>query len=194
MTASVELNREFVRRGLRSEFIATGQTGILLSGRGIAVDAVLSDYVAGAIETEIEQRGLSADYFHIEGQGALTHQGYSGVTAGLLHGVMPDAMILVHHPIRKTDHYGRLLGDLPEVIALHEQFILPFKKSRVAGVAINAAMMTQSQTTAAVREIERITGLPAADVLSPAVGTLAEALLDELHHQEDLENRRMREQ
>jgi uncharacterized NAD-dependent epimerase/dehydratase family protein len=193
MTASFELNREFLRRGLRSEFIATGQTGILLSGKGIAVDAAPSDYIAGAIETEIEGRGMSAEYFHVEGQGALTHQGYSAVTAGLLHGVMPDAMILVHHPVRKTDDYGRPLDNLAEMIALYERFVLPFKVSNIAGIAVNSAMMTAAQRHEAVGDIERVTGLPAADVLSPDVVKLADALVEIVRRPQETEKRRTKE-
>lgn len=177
MTASLELHREFRRRGLKSDFIATGQTGILLSGKGIAVDHLLSDFVAGAIELEIEKSiALGHEYIVVEGQGALTHQGYSAVTLGLLHGVMPDAMILVHHPLRGTDDYGFPLHDIPMFIRLHESVVGLFKRSKVVGVAVNSVMMTSQQTTAAVREIERQTGLPAADVLTPGVAKLADAL------------------
>lgn len=177
MTASLELHREFLRRGLKSDFVATGQTGILVSGRGIAVDHLLSDFVAGAIEREIEKSIVQGhEYIVVEGQGALTHQGYSAVTLGLLHGVMPDAMILVHHPARGTDDYGFPLNDIPMFIRLHESTVGLFKQSKVVGVAVNSVMMTSHQTTAAIREIERQTGLPAADVLTPDVVKLADAL------------------
>jgi len=181
MTASLELHREFVRRGLKSDFIATGQTGILLSGKGIAVDHLLSDFVAGAIELEIERSiAQGHEYIVVEGQGALTHQGYSAVTLGLLHGVMPDAMILVHHPARGTDDYGFPLNDLPMFIRLHETMVGIFKRTKVVGVAVNSAMMTHHQTDVAIREIERQTGLPAADVLTPDVAKLGDAILEAL--------------
>jgi len=181
MTASLELHNEFLRRGITSDFVATGQTGILLAGRGVAVDAVPGDYIAGAIETELSERDMEAGFLHVEGQGALTHQGYSAVTAGLLHGVMPDAMILVHHPARRRDDYGRSLDDLPGIIALYEAFVQPFRRSKVAGIAVNPALMTGAETAAAMEDIRQSTGLPVANVRTPGIGLLADALLEYLH-------------
>lgn len=178
MTASYELHREFIRRGLQSDFIATGQTGMLLSGRGFAVDSIISDYVAGGIEHEIERRcAEGSQYIHVEGQGSLTHQGYSSVTLGLIHGTMPDAMIMVHHPVRRQDDYGFDITDLEKLIHLNEMLVEPFRESRVVGIAVNTAMMTKHQVEIAIRDLEDQTGLPAADVLSPAVGKLADALV-----------------
>ena len=179
MTASLELHREFVRRGLKSGFVATGQTGILLAGNGVAIDSIISDYVAGAIELEVE-KSISGghEFIHVEGQGSLTHQGYSSVTLGLMHGVMPDAMIMVHHPARHVDDYGFSIDTIQQLINLHEMMLNPFKESKVVGIAVNTVMMTAQQSEAAVRELEQLTGLPVADVLTPAVGKLADALLE----------------
>ncbi|MBI3193771.1 MAG: DUF1611 domain-containing protein, partial [Ignavibacteriae bacterium] len=150
MTASLELHREFVRRGLKSDFLATGQTGMLLSGRGFAVDSIISDYVAGGIEHEIEKRiSEGAEFIHVEGQGSLTHQGYSSVTLGLMHGTMPDAMIMVHHPVRVEDDYGFPMSDVKKLNALHEMILEPFRESKVVGIAVNTAMMTKQQVDVA---------------------------------------------
>jgi len=179
MTASLELDREFSRRGLRSAFVATGQTGMLLAGGGVAVDSVISDYVAGAIELEVDRAAASGhDYIHVEGQGSLTHQGYSAVTLGLMHGVMPDAMILVHHPLRPADAYGLPLDDVPRMIALHEMMLSPFKTSKVVGIAVNAVGMTPGELERSLRDLELETHLPAADVLTGGAGKLAGALLE----------------
>ncbi len=183
MTASVELHREFLRRGLRSEFVATGQTGILLSGEGVAVDSVLSDYVSGAVEYEIDRRASrNSDFIHVEGQGSLTHQGYSAVTLGLLHGVMPDAMVMVHHPRRHLDDYGLRIDDLRKIIELHEAIVAPFKTSRVAGIALNGATMTEGEINEARHRIEEETGLTAVDVLTPDVCRLADAVIRTIEH------------
>jgi uncharacterized NAD-dependent epimerase/dehydratase family protein len=181
MTAALELHHEFQRRTLKSDFVATGQTGILLSGKGVAVDSVPSDFVAGAVELEIEKSvALGNALIIVEGQGSLTHQGYSGVTLGLLHGVMPDAMILVHHPARTFDDYGLRLNQLTRFIRLHEAVVEPFKVSKVAGVALNTVGMTQEEVNRAVTSIEEETGLPAGDVLvPPGRKKLADAAL---HH------------
>jgi uncharacterized NAD-dependent epimerase/dehydratase family protein len=181
MTASLELHREFERRGLNSDFVATGQTGILLSGRGIAVDSIISDYVAGSIEYEVEQRVKEwKQFIHVEGQGSLTHQGYSSVTLGLMHGVMPDAMIMVHHPLRREDDYGFPIDDVNKLIKLHEDILAPFKASKVVGIAINTAMMTAQQVEESMRTLESETGLPVANVLTPDVAKLVDALMEYL--------------
>ncbi|MBI5214381.1 MAG: DUF1611 domain-containing protein [Ignavibacteriae bacterium] len=179
MTASLELQREFVRRGLKSDFVATGQTGMLLSGRGFAVDSIISDYVAGGIEHEIELRcAEGAEFVHVEGQGSLTHQGYSSVTLGLMHGTMPDAMIMVHHPIRQVDDYGFPISDVKKLITLHEMILEPFRKSKIVGIAVNTAMMTKQQVEKSIKELEEQTGLPAANVLGDGVKKLTDVLID----------------
>jgi len=177
MTAALELHREFLRREKKSDFVATGQTGILLSGKGIAVDHLISDFVAGAIEMEVD-KSTAADheYIFVEGQGALTHQGYSSVTLGLMHGVMPDAMVLVHHPARTTDDYGFPTNNLKEIIHLHQELIRPFKETKVIAIAVNTVMMTAQQNFQAIRDIEDETGLPAGNVLTADVGKLADAV------------------
>jgi uncharacterized NAD-dependent epimerase/dehydratase family protein len=177
MTASLELHREFSRRGLKSDFVATGQTGILLSGKGIAVDSVISDYVAGAIELAVEKSvAAGSEFIHVEGQGSLTHQGYSAVTLGLMHGVMPDAMIMAHHPARIADDYGFRIDDLKRLIELHEIILEPFKRSRVVGIAVNPVGMNAREIAAAKRKLEDQTGLPVADVLADGPAILADAL------------------
>ncbi|MBS4028572.1 MAG: DUF1611 domain-containing protein [Ignavibacteriales bacterium] len=181
MTASLELHREFLKRKLKSDFVATGQTGILLSGRGIAIDSVVSDFVAGAIEKEIDNRvAEGAEYIHVEGQGSLTHQGYSSVTLGLLHGVMPDAMILVHHPIREKDDYGFSITNVKKIIKLHEQILSPFKKSKVVGIAMNTVNMSPKQIREAKKKLESETNLPVADVLTYEIKEFSNVLFDEI--------------
>lgn len=179
MTASLELHRAFLNRGLKSDFVATGQTGILLSGKGIAIDSLVGDYIAGAIETEVDKSIQAGnEYIHIEGQGSLTHQGYSSVTLGLMHGVMPDAMIMVNHPIRHFDDYGFGIDNLKQLINLHEMILQPFKKSKVIGIAVNTVKMNQQEIIEAFKTIENQTGLPAADVLTPDVKKLADTLIN----------------
>jgi uncharacterized NAD-dependent epimerase/dehydratase family protein len=178
MTASLELHREFLRRGVSSEFIATGQTGMLLSGNGVAVDSVVSDYIAGAIETEIEKsvaRGF--EYLHVEGQGSLTHQGYSGVTLGLMHGVMPDALVLVHQPARTVDDYGFRIDDLRTQIELHESVLAPFRESKVVAIAINTLGLSSNVIEQTRQRLEAETGLPAGNVLTSDVERLADAIM-----------------
>src|SRR5436309_3668257 len=96
MTASLEIVTALRRMGEKAAFVATGQTGIAIAGEGIAVDAVVADFVAGATERMVCDAAEGADWVIVEGQGSLTHPGFSGVTLGLLHGAAPDAMVLCH--------------------------------------------------------------------------------------------------
>src|SRR5207247_44968 len=97
MTVSLELDREARRRGLASQFVPTGQTGIAIAGWGISVDAVVADFVAGAAERlVVEGASRGGELLWVEGQGALVHPAYSGVTLGLVHGSAPHAFVLCH--------------------------------------------------------------------------------------------------
>ena len=96
MTASLELVEAAQETGVNAEFVATGQTGIVIAGRGIAVDRVISDFVSGAAEQLVLESDPSSDVLMIEGQGGLWHPAYSGVTLALLHGSAPESLVLVH--------------------------------------------------------------------------------------------------
>ena len=93
MTAQLQLVDKLNARGVKTRFVATGQTGIFIEGWGIAVDAVVADFIAGAAEQITVQGAKDADVVLVEGQGSINHPGYSGVTLGLLHGSCPDALI-----------------------------------------------------------------------------------------------------
>jgi uncharacterized NAD-dependent epimerase/dehydratase family protein len=178
MTVTLELQRELLKRNRNAVFVATGQTGIILSGRGIAVDSVISDFIAGSIEKEIEDSIESnTEYVLVEGQGSLTHQGYSGVTLGLLHGTMPDAMIMCHMAGRNIDQdYNRPLVAMRELIMLHERLVSYFKPSKVIGIGLNTVGMTEDEALAYMRRMENETGLPAADPYRFGGGLLADAI------------------
>src|SRR5207249_12033909 len=100
MTASLEIVQALARAGHRAAFVATGQTGIAIAGNGISVDAVVADFIAGAAERMVCDAAGSSDWVVVEGQGSLTHPGFSGVTLGLLHGSAPDALLLCHDASR----------------------------------------------------------------------------------------------
>lgn len=190
MTTLFEVQKEFLNRGLKTDFVATGQTGILIRGRGIAVDSIISDYVAGSIEREIDQSASEGfEYIFVEGQGALTHAGYSGVTLGLIHGTMPDAMILCHQPTRLKDDYGFMLPELNRIVQLHEDLVKFFKETKVVGIGINSVGLTDAESREAAEKIERETGLPASDALRFGGAKLAEALIHYLGVKQLVESR-----
>src|SRR6185437_12289965 len=135
MTVSLELDLEARSRGIRSEFVPTGQTGIAIAGWGIAVDAVVADFIAGAAERlVVEGHERGGDLLLVEGQGSLLHPAYSGVTLGLVHGSAPHTFVLCHQAgATEIDGWpGHALPSLADLVTLHETISLPRRKARVA--------------------------------------------------------------
>jgi len=164
MVTAYELRDTASKAGLDAAFVATGQTGIMLEGWGIAIDHVLSDFTAGAVEMLVEQVAHRQICF-IEGQGSIAHPGYSGVTLSLLHGACPDVMVVCHRPNRDV-HSGWAdcpVAPVAEQIALYEKVLEPLYPAKVVAVALNTVGMPDE---AAVRTLETITnqtGLPTTD-------------------------------
>jgi uncharacterized NAD-dependent epimerase/dehydratase family protein len=183
MTAALQVREALAARGARVGFAATGQTGILIEGWGIAVDAVVADFIGGAAERLVLQAAEGNDVVLVEGQGSLVHPGYSGVTLGLLHGSMPDAMILCHQPSRACPwSYGRhyewmRLPTVPEMIRICEGAIAPLRESKVIGIALNTWDLSDGEARDAGRRLEDETGLPAIDPVRFDPAPLADAIL-----------------
>jgi len=181
MTTLVEVQKELVRRGVKTDFVATGQTGMLIRGRGICVDSVVGDYIAGAIERETDQSVAEGyDVVLVEGQGALTHMGYSSVTLGLIHGTMPDAMILCHQPSRLKDNYGLPLPELGQLVRLHEEVVRFFRETKVVGIGLNSVGLTDEESMRIAAKIQQETGLPAVDAIRFGAERLVDPLLSYL--------------
>ena len=134
MTTAWEITESLKIRNRKVEFIGTGQTGILLSGKGISIDAVVSDFMAGEIEYCLDQLPKNTELAVVEGQGALNNMDYSGVTLGLLHGSMPDFMVFTHEPGRTLDVLNHPIPDLKELMNMHMDLLNPFKESRFLGM------------------------------------------------------------
>jgi uncharacterized NAD-dependent epimerase/dehydratase family protein len=184
MTVCCELDLEARRRGLRSVFVPTGQTGIAIAGWGISVDAVVSDFLAGAAERLVVEGGRRGDLLWIEGQGALLHPLYSGVTLGLMHGSVPHAYVLCHEAglteLEGVDGHHPI-PPLRELVELHERISLPVRPARVVAVAVNTRFLADEEDArAAVAEAEEETGLPADDPVRFGPGRLLDAVLDGL--------------
>ncbi|MBA4158694.1 MAG: DUF1611 domain-containing protein [Gemmatimonadetes bacterium] len=183
MTAALQIRRSLVDNGARVGFAATGQTGILIEGWGIAVDAVVADFISGAAERLTLQAAEGNDVVLVEGQGSLVHPGYSGVTLGLLHGSMPDALILCHQPSRSCV-YGAEgaydwvpLPSLTESIRIYENAIAPLRESQVVGIALNTWDLTEEEAQAVIARTTEETGLPATDPVRYDPAPLSEAIL-----------------
>ena len=183
-TVAVELDLEARRRGLRSVFVPTGQTGIAIAGWGIAVDAVVSDFLAGAAERlVVEGAERGGELLFVEGQGSLVHPFYSGVTLGLVHGAAPHAFVLCHraraHEIEGCA--GHIIPPLSELVELHERISLPRRKAVVAGIALNTAeLASEDEARAEIASVARKTRLPADDPVRFGAASLLDAVLARL--------------
>jgi uncharacterized NAD-dependent epimerase/dehydratase family protein len=180
MTVALELDLEARRRGLRSAFVPTGQTGIAIAGWGISVDAVVADFIAGAAEQlVVEGHRRGGELLIVEGQGALTHPAYSGVTLGLVHGSAPHAFLLCHKAgATEVEGYpGHPLLGLADLVELHERIALPRRPARVAAIALNTAGLAEQDARAAIDEAEAETALPADDPVRFGAGRLLDAVI-----------------
>jgi uncharacterized NAD-dependent epimerase/dehydratase family protein len=179
-TVALELDLEARRRGLASVFVPTGQTGIAIAGWGIAVDAVVSDFLAGACEQlVVEGSRRGGEFLFVEGQGSLTHPAYSGVTLGLIHGSAPHVFVLCHK-VGATEiegYPGHTLPRLPELIELHERIALPLRPARVGCLALNTAGLDDKTARGAIAAAAAETGLPADDPVRFGAGPLLDAVL-----------------
>jgi uncharacterized NAD-dependent epimerase/dehydratase family protein len=180
-TVAVELDREARSRGLPSQFVPTGQTGILIAGWGIAVDAVVSDFLAGAAEwLVVEGARRGGELLFVEGQGSLVHPAYSGVTMGLIHGSAPHAFVLCHlaGATEVEGFPGHPLPSLPELVELHERASLPARRARVLAIALNTRDLAENAARAAIAATEAETGLPADDPVRFGAARLLDACLE----------------
>lgn len=178
MYTALAMDQEMQARGLKSTFRATGQTGILITGDGVPLDAVVADFMAGSIEWLTPDN--DADHWdHIEGQGSLFHISFSGVTMALVHGGQPDALILCHEPTR--DHMRGLPGkDLPSLKTLRDT-ALPLARvanpaCQVVGISVNTQHLSEDDALAYLAKVEAEMGLPTADPFRQGAGRLVDAL------------------
>jgi uncharacterized NAD-dependent epimerase/dehydratase family protein len=172
MTTSLELVRALERAGERAAFVATGQTGIAIAGDGIAVDAVVADFIAGAAELLVCEAAERADWVIVEGQGSLTHPGFSGVTLGLLHGSAPHLMVLCHDASRASvkgfEEEALPIRDLRESVRIYEEAASwrrppGYPPARVVAIAVNTGRMSEERARAELGNATYATKLPAAD-------------------------------
>jgi uncharacterized NAD-dependent epimerase/dehydratase family protein len=183
MTVSLELDLEARRRGIRSVFVPTGQTGIAIAGWGIAVDAVVADFIAGAAERlVVEGAERGGEVLWVEGQGAIFHPVYSGVTLGLYHGSVPHLLVLCHeaghNEIEGAGGGPHAIPPLRELVDLHERLALPARPARVGAIALNTRRLSEDEARQAVAAAEAETGLPADDPVRFGSARLVAALLE----------------
>ena len=178
MYTGMAMDAEMRKRGMKSTFRPTGQTGILITGGGVPLDAVIADFMAGAVEYLTPDN--DPDHWdHIEGQGSLFHVSYSGVTMALIHGGQPDALILAHEPTRAhmrglPDYQQPSLEDLRDAALLMARVANP--NCVVAGISINTQHLSEDDAKAYLAEVEERMGLPTVDPYRFGAGRLVDAL------------------
>jgi uncharacterized NAD-dependent epimerase/dehydratase family protein len=178
MTAQLQVQSSVRQLGHRVNFAATGQTGILVEGRGIAVDAVIADFVAGAAEALTIEAAQDADIVLVEGQGSLIHPAYSGVTLGLMHGALPHAMVLCAQPSRTTIHRNPWvqIPSLRDMIHLYESAMEVLRPSPVIAIALNTFDLGDRDAREAIERVRSETGLPTTDPVRYEPLVIAEAI------------------
>ncbi|MGH1331876.1 MAG: N-acetyltransferase DgcN [Paracoccaceae bacterium] len=178
MYTSLAIDTEMRARGMNSDFRATGQTGILITGEGVPLDAVVADFMAGSIEW-LTPNAAPDHWDIIEGQGSLFHISYSGVTLALIHGGQPDALILCHEPTRT--HMRGLPGYAVPTLEALRDVALPLARfanagCKVVGISINTKGMSDEEAAKYLSETEQRTGLPTVDPFRQGAGRLVDAL------------------
>jgi uncharacterized NAD-dependent epimerase/dehydratase family protein len=174
------LERAMRAQGLDAEFRATGQTGVFISGRGVAIDAVVADFISGAVEW-ISPAADPAHWDLIEGQGSLFHPSFAGVSLGLLHGAQPDAFVVCHEPTRtRMRGVQHPLPTIQEVIDLTIRCgSLTNPAIRPVGIAVNTQALGEVEARAYLAEVAREHDLPATDPVRFGVDSLIERLMAE---------------
>ncbi|MFQ5775575.1 MAG: N-acetyltransferase DgcN [Kiloniellaceae bacterium] len=178
MYTSLALEKEMLARGMKADFRATGQTGIFIAGDGVAIDAVVADFISGAVEW-LAPANEPDHWDLIEGQGSLFHASFAGVSMGLLHGAQPDALVLCHEPTRG---HMRGLPDYP-LPGLKESVEANLAAARLTnpgvacvGVSVNTSQMARDEAERLLREIEDDLGVPALDAFADGVAPIVDRL------------------
>jgi uncharacterized NAD-dependent epimerase/dehydratase family protein len=178
MSTSIELYRTAISQGIKAQFIATGQAGIAIAGKGIALDAVRVDFAAGAVEKTVLEQGKGQDLVIIEGQGSLLHPG-STATLPLIRGSQPTALVLVHRAGAKyiRDLPEFLIPPLPNVIQLYETVASAGgSEVKVKAIALNTLGMDNTKAEAVIKSTSKLTGLPCSDVVRYGAASLLPAV------------------
>lgn len=175
---ALALEREMRGRGMKADFRATGQTGIFIAERGVAIDAVVADFISGAAEW-LSPANEPDHWDLIEGQGSLFHGAFAGVSLGLLHGSQPDALVLCHEPTR-THMRGLPHAPIPDLAQCIEHNLaaarLTSPDCRMAAIAVNTAALEGDEAAAYLARTEARLGLPCVDPMRGDIGRIVDSL------------------
>jgi uncharacterized NAD-dependent epimerase/dehydratase family protein len=178
-TTGLEIYNEANRRGIKTGFAATGQTGIMISGHGIAVDGVPGDFMAGAAEKVVMDAAVGNDWVVLEGQGSLNHIGASGVALALLHGGLPHALVFCHRlGLERTKVWNTKILPIPQLIRWNEELSVLERPAKVVAISVNSAGLDDLAFRKEVRKLEDQTGLLVVDPCREGAGPLVDALVE----------------
>ena len=178
MTTAWEVSERLKSRGRKVEFIGTGQTGILLSGAGVPIDAVKADFMSGEIEHLIDKVSEDTELIIVEGQGALTNQYYAGVTLGLLHGAMPDYMLMTHDPARDLDVTDYPMATMRLVMDMHLDLMSNFKKSKFIGINLLTFKLSDEDAKKEIDKVKEEYSMATTDLIRYGSNELIETIED----------------
>ncbi len=183
MCTALEITKSLNEAGLKSSFLATGQTGIAITGSGIPLDRIIGDFMAGSLEKEIEYNieAQNPDFIIVEGQGSLLHPAYSSVTLALIHGSNPDALILCHKADLEeiNGNYNIRIPDLKDLVKLYENTanLIKIKKStKVLGISVNTSALNDEDAQKYIQNLEKDTGLAVTDPIRFGVNKITKSI------------------
>ena len=177
MTATIEMVKEMQDRGKSADWVATGQIGILIKGKGVPVDSIKGDFISGNVEAAVASADGNYEYVFVEGQGSIQHLAYSPSAIGLLHGSLPDAMILCHRTDIGVSEFGINTDDFARMIRLHEEMVSFVKPSKVIGICLNTYHLPEDKSREIVSEIQKSTGLPTTDPIKFGTANIIDSML-----------------
>ena len=182
MTAALELVRAAAATGARAEFVPTGQTGVMVAGWGISVDRVVADFAAGAAEQLVLEAARRGGHpIIVEGQGAINHPAYAGVSSALLFGCAPDALVLVCDPTRKRlEGFTARCMSYDQTIEAHERLLSGVKPAPTVAIALNTRSLPLDRAIAEIDRARAETGLPVDDVVRFGADALYRAIAPQL--------------
>lgn len=178
-TTALQIYFEANRRGIRTGFAATGQSGMMISGHGVAVDGVPGDFMAGSVEKVVMDASEGNDWVVVEGQASLNHIGGSGVALAILHGALPHVLVFCHRlGLERTKVWETPIIPIPELIRMNEELTVFERPAKVAAISVNSAGFTDLDFRREVAELESQTGVPVVDPCREGAGRLVEVLRD----------------
>lgn len=178
-TTSLEIYREANRRGIKTGFAATGQTGTIISGRGITIDSVPGDFMSGAVERVVLDAAAGNDWVVVEGQASINHIAHAGVALAILHGAMPHVLVFCHRlGLERIKVFETKIPPISRLIRLNEELASIERPSKVAAISLNSAGATDTEFERAASVLREETGLPVVDPCRQGAAALVDALVE----------------